>query len=47
MDSWERFYETSLPGKEAFYSNLNIKNTLQILTIGMQKECLKSLMLKI
>ena len=35
MDSWERFYETSLPDKEAFYSNLNIKNTLQILNIGM------------
>ena len=47
MDSWERFDETSLPHKEAFYSNLNIKNTLQILTTGMQKECLKSLMLKI
>ena len=23
MDSWERFDETSLPEKEAFYSNLN------------------------
>ena len=25
MDSWERFDETSLPDKEIFYSNLNIK----------------------
>ena len=25
MDSWERFDETSLPDKEAFYSSLNIK----------------------
>ena len=25
MDSWERFNETSLPDKETFYSNLNIK----------------------
>ena len=24
MNSWERFNETSLPGKEAFYGNLNI-----------------------
>ena len=23
MDSWERFDETSLPDKEAFYSSLN------------------------
>ena len=23
MDSWERFDETSLPNKEAFYSSLN------------------------
>ena len=26
MDSWERFYETSLPDKEAFYSRLNMEN---------------------
>ena len=26
MDIWERFNETSLPSKEAFYSNLNIEN---------------------
>ena len=25
MDSWERFKETSLPDKEAFYSNLNME----------------------
>ena len=25
MDSWERFDETSLPDKIAFYSNLNMK----------------------
>ena len=24
MDSWERFNETSLPDREAFYSNLNM-----------------------
>ena len=24
MDSWQRFDETSLPDKEAFYSNLNM-----------------------
>ena len=26
MDNWERFNETSLPSKEAFYSNLNMEN---------------------
>ena len=26
MHSWERFNETSLPDKEAFYSNLNMKD---------------------
>ena len=26
MDSWERFNETSLPNKEAFYSSLNMEN---------------------
>ena len=26
MDSWEKFDETSLPGKSAFYSNLSLQN---------------------
>ena len=26
MDSWERFDETSLPDKEAFYSKLNMED---------------------
>ena len=26
MDSWEKFDETALPSKEAFYSNLNLEN---------------------
>ena len=26
MDSWEKFSETSLPGTETFYSNLNLEN---------------------
>ena len=26
MDSWQRFNETSLPDKEAFYSNLNMED---------------------
>ena len=28
MDSWERFDETSLPDKEAFYSSLNVEYTI-------------------
>ena len=26
MDSWEKFDETSLPDKKAFYSNLNLED---------------------
>ena len=26
MDSWEKFNESALPLKEAFYSNLNLKD---------------------
>ena len=26
MDNWERFDETLLPNKEAFYSNLNMED---------------------
>ena len=46
MDSWERFDETSSPDKEDFYSSLNMEK-LQILIIGMQKEYLKNLIIKI
>ena len=30
MDSWERLYEASLPDKEAFYSNLNMKDITDV-----------------
>ena len=30
MDSWERFDETSLPDKEAFYSALNMENIADV-----------------
>ena len=30
MDNWERFNETSLPNKEAFYSNLNMEDITDI-----------------
>ena len=30
MNSWEKFDETSLPDKEAFYSNLNIKGITDV-----------------
>ena len=30
MDSWERFNETSLPDKEAFYSNLNMEDVTDV-----------------
>ena len=30
MDSWERFDEATLPGKEAFYSSLKMENITDI-----------------
>ena len=30
MDSWERFDETTLPDKEAFYSSLNMENITDV-----------------
>ena len=30
MDSWQRFDETSLPDKEAFYSNLSMEDTTDV-----------------
>ena len=30
MDSWQRFDETSLPDKEAFYSNLNVEDITDV-----------------
>ena len=30
MDSWQRFDETSLPEKEAFYSNLNMEDITDV-----------------
>ena len=42
MDSWERFDETSLPHKEAFYSSLNMESITD-----MQREFLKILIIKI
>ena len=30
MDSWERFNETSLPDKEAFYANLNMEDITDV-----------------
>ena len=30
MDSWQRSDKTSLPDKEAFYSNLNIEDIIDV-----------------
>ena len=30
MDSWERFDETSLPDKEAFYSSPNMEDIIDV-----------------
>ena len=42
MDNWERFDETLLPNREAFYSNLNIENITDT-DYGHAKKCLKNL----
>ena len=38
MNSWEKFNETSLPDKEAFYSNLNKEKKLLMNTMHLQKK---------
>ena len=52
MDSWQRFDETSLPDKKAFYSNLNMEDIdciliLKMLTVGTEKQYLNILLIKI
>ena len=42
MDSWERFNETALPNRKAFYSKLNLED-ITIKTMPMLKKCLKIL----
>ena len=41
MDSWERFTETSLPDKKAFYSKLNLEDFTDN-TMRMLKKCSKN-----
>ena len=41
MDNWERFDETLLPNKEAFYSNLNIEDITD--TVNRHSKYLKNL----
>ena len=46
MNDWERFDKTLLPKKKHFHSSLNMEN-ITALIIGMQKEYLKILIIKI
>ena len=39
MDSWEGFDETSLPNKEAFNSNLNIKDITDVCYRHVKRVC--------
>ena len=39
MDSWERFDETSLPDREAFNSNLNIKDITDVCYRHAKRVC--------
>ena len=38
MDSWEKFIETSIPDKEAFYSKLNLEGIADKDTMCMLKK---------
>ena len=46
MDSWERFNETSLPDREAFYSSLNMEDITDVDYRHAERECLKILIIK-
>ena len=39
MDDWEKFNETLLPGKEEFYSNLNMKNIIDADYMHAKRAC--------
>ena len=39
MDDWEKFSETSLPGKGGFYSHLNIENITDVNYIHTKRIC--------
>ena len=45
VDSWERFHETPLPNREAFYSSLNMENIRDV--DYRLKEYIKTLIIKI
>ena len=47
MDSCKKFDESFLPDKEDFYSSLNMDEITQVLIIGMQKEYLKTIVIKV
>ena len=47
MDSWQRFDETSLPDKEAFYNNLNMKDITDVDYRQQEKQNLSVLLIKI
>ena len=48
MDSWGKFNETSLPDKEAFYSNLNLEDITDIhVDHRHTNKCLRVLIIKI
>ena len=42
MDSWQKFDETSLPDKDAFYSNLYMEDIMKV-DYGTEKKYLKNL----
>ena len=43
MDDWEKFHELSLPGKQDFYSLLNIEDITDVQVMHTQKEFVKIL----
>ena len=45
MDAWEKFNEISLPGKEGFYSHLNIKDNTDAERVCKKRILGKSIMI--
>ena len=39
MDDWDKFNETSLPGKEDFYSHLNMKDITDVNYMHRKRVC--------
>ena len=47
MDDWEKFNETSIPGKEDFYSHINMENITDADFAHIKKKNLQRMLLTV